>query len=332
MILLHSQIKTACGNSSVVEHDLAKVGVASSNLVSRSILISLFLFSILHSSDNFVIKDSYCVDGLKKVTSSLITKQKTKDFFILKLPANRAKYTVSSLKILSKFKENDINITDLSGGVVVFKNCKIPINIVKIKSQLAYKFKKKFPTLKIKTIYITSPSSLSPTLSFYHIDRIKISNRAFNHAKGSFSLFLRRGKKRKQIYLKYEIDATIVVLKANYNLRNGKILQNNDYVKTRIRFNNLPIKALGKNLKNDYIVKGYIRKGSILSMNNFKVKKAILKGEYIKAILKDGNLILEIDAHLLSDADIGDTVQLRTVAGRVYRAKIVSMKTALIQE
>ena len=28
-----------CGNSSVVEHDLAKVGVASSNLVSRSIII-----------------------------------------------------------------------------------------------------------------------------------------------------------------------------------------------------------------------------------------------------------------------------------------------------
>ena len=28
---------SVCGNSSVVEHNLAKVGVASSNLVSRSI-------------------------------------------------------------------------------------------------------------------------------------------------------------------------------------------------------------------------------------------------------------------------------------------------------
>ncbi len=33
-----------CGNSSVVEHDLAKVGVASSNLVSRSIYISVKIF------------------------------------------------------------------------------------------------------------------------------------------------------------------------------------------------------------------------------------------------------------------------------------------------
>ncbi len=328
MIIFHS----LSGNSSVVEHDLAKVGVASSNLVSRSILILLSIFSILNSSDNFVIKDSYCVDGLKKITSSLITKQKTKDFFILKLPANRAKYTVSSLKILSKFKENDINVTDLSKGVVVFKNCKIPINIKKIKSKLAYKFKKKFPSLQIQKIDISSPSSLSPNLSFYHIKKVKLNNNSLSHAKGSFSVFLRRGKKTKQIYLKYDMDATIIVLKANYNLRNGKILQNNDYIKTRVKFYKLPAKVLNDNLQNGYIVKGYIRKGSILSMNNFKIKKAMLKGEYIKAILKDGNLILEIDAHLLTDANLGDIVQIRTVAGKVYKAKIVSMKTALIQE
>ena len=328
MILFHS----SSGNSSVVEHDLAKVGVASSNLVSRSILIFLLLFTFLNSSDKFFLKDSYCVDGLKKVTASLITKQKTKDFFILKLPNNRAKYTVSNLKILSKFKENDINITDLSKGVVVFKNCKIPINIKKIKKELIHKFKKRFSSLKIKRIYITSPSSLSPNLSFYRIEKVKLKNNRLSHAKGSFSAILKRENKKKQVYLKYDMDATIIVLKANYNLRNGKILQNNDYIKTRIKFYKLPARVLSDNLKNGYIVKGYIRKDSILSMNNFKIKKAILKGEYIKAILKDGNLILEIDAHLLNDADIGDIVQLRTIAGRVYKAKIVSLKTALIQE
>ena len=316
----------------MVEHDLAKVGVASSNLVSRSILILLFMFSILNSSDKFFLKESYCVDGLKKINASLFTKQKTKDFFILKLPSNRAKFTVSSLKILSKFKENDINITDLSKGVVVFKNCKIPINIKKIKSGLAYKFKKKFPTLQIKKIDISSPSSLDPKLSFYRITKIKLSSSSLNHPKGSFSVFLKKGKRKKQVYLKYNMDATIVVLKANYNLRNGKILQNSDYMKTRIKFYKLPAKVLSDNLQNGYIVKGYIRKGSILSMNNFKIKKAILKGEYIKAVLKDGNLILEIDAHLLNDANIGDTVKIRTVAGKVYKAKIVSLKEALIQE
>ena len=328
MIIFHSP----SGNSSVVEHDLAKVGVASSNLVSRSILAFVFIFSVLNAGDNFFLKDSYCVDGLKKVTASLITKGKTKDFFILKLPTNRAKYTVSSLKILSKFQENDINITDISGGVVLFRNCKIPINIKKVKSLLAYKFKKKFPTIQIKKIDISSPSSLDPRLSLYHIAKVELSNSTLSHPKGTFSLFLKKGKRVKQIYLKYSIDATVLVLKASYNLRNGKILQNGDYIKVRVKFYKLPAKVLQDNPQKEYIVKGYVRKGSILSTNSLKIKKDILKGEYIEAILKDGNLILETDAHLLSDANLGDIVKIRTVAGRVYKAKIVSKKKALIQE
>ncbi len=35
---MHQYIHKQCGNSSVVEHNLAKVGVASSNLVSRLFL------------------------------------------------------------------------------------------------------------------------------------------------------------------------------------------------------------------------------------------------------------------------------------------------------
>ncbi len=41
---------TKCGNSSGVEHNLAKVGVASSNLVSRSIFLLLILFIPLFSN------------------------------------------------------------------------------------------------------------------------------------------------------------------------------------------------------------------------------------------------------------------------------------------
>ena len=87
-----------------------------------------------------------------------------------------------------------------------------------------------------------------------------------------------------------------------------------------------------EDFKNTHIIKGYVKKGAILSKNYLKIKKAILKGEYIRAILKDENLILEIDAHLLNDANIGDIVQIRTAVGRVYKAKIVSLKSAVIQE
>lgn len=47
MLQFHPHLR--CGNSSVVEHNLAMVGVASSTLVSRSIFLLLFLFSTAFS-------------------------------------------------------------------------------------------------------------------------------------------------------------------------------------------------------------------------------------------------------------------------------------------
>ncbi len=320
------------GNSSVVEHDLAKVGVASSNLVSRSILLLLFILSFLNSSDKFFIKKSYCVDNLQKVDSSLFTKDKKDSFFILNLPKNRTRYMVSSLKITSKFRLHDINITDLTNGVVIFKKCKIPINLKKIKMLLSEKFKERFPHIKIKSLSIFPFSPLSPKLSLFTIQRLDFKRDYLKRAVGTFGVWLKKGKITKQIYLKYNIDASIVVFKANYNLRNDKILQNDDYTKTRVKLDRLPYGILRGKLGGKYIVRGYIRRGMILSMNHFRVKKDILKGEYIKAILKDENLVLEIDAHLMNDANIGDTVSIKTDAGKIFKAKIVSSKTAMIME
>ena len=326
------RFQSSSGNSSAVEHDLAKVGVASSNLVSRSILLFLLFFIYAGAVEKFYIKKSYCVDNVQDITSSLFTKNKKEDFFILSLPKNRAKYSISSLKIVSAFKKNDINITDLSDGIIVFKNCNLPIDIKKIKQMIKEKFKERFKSIKINKIDISSPSSLMPSISSYHIQKIELKNRAFRRKSGTFSVVLKKGDKQKKIYLKYDIDATIVVFKANYNLRNGKILKKIDYKQTRVKLENLPPNILTLKPLENYIIKGYIRKGAILDQNHFKIKKDLLKGDYIKAILSDENMVLEIDAHLLTDANIGDKIKIRTVSGKVFDAKIVSKKRAEILE
>ena len=326
------RFQSSSGNSSAVEHDLAKVGVASSNLVSRSILLFLLLFTHIVAVDKFYIKKSYCVDNIQNITSSLFTKNKKDNFFILTLPKNRAKYSISSLKIVSAFKKNDINITDISGGIVVFRNCKLPIDIKKIKQVIREKFKERYKSIKINEIDISSPSSLMPNLSSYSIQKVEIKDRAFRRKSGTFSVVLKKGDEQKKIYLKYNIDATIVVFKANYNLRNGKILKKIDYRQTRIKFQNLPPNILMIKPLENYIIKGYIRKDAILDQSHFKIKKDLLKGDYIKAILSDGNMILEIDAHLLTDANIGDKIKIRTVLGKVFDAKIVSKRRAKILE
>jgi len=248
------------------------------------------------------------------------------------LPKNIVNFRVSSLKIISKFKQNDINITDLSNGIVVFKKCKIPINLKVIKNMLAEKFKEKFKSIEIKSIELHPISIVNSKLSTYKIQRLDIQPNNLRRSHGTFGVWLAKGKTTKQIYLKYNIDASLLVLKANYNLRNGKILQNSDYMKEKIKFRKIPFEILQDNPDNKYIVRGYIRKNAILSMRYFRIKKDVLKGSYIKAILKDENLVLEVDAHVLKDANIGDITLIKTDAGKVFKAKILSFKIAIIME
>ncbi len=320
------------GNSSAVEHDLAKVGVASSNLVSRSIIFFLFMISLLNASNNYTINKSYCVDNLTKVKSSLFTKNKKNDFKIIDLPKNRTTYKISSLKIISKFKAHNIRITDLSNGIVDFKICKKILDFTDAEKLLAKKYISKYPTIKIQKIYITSASPLSPSLSLFRLFKIDIKEYNYRNSKATFGAIYKRGEATKKIYLKYKIDANISVFKANYNLRNGKILNPDDYRKAEIKLDNLPLNIIIGNITNDYIVKGYVRKDSILSTNNLKIKKNLLKGAFIKARIKEENMILDIDAHLLSDANIGDKVKLQTTNGKILNAKIISLKIAKIIE
>ena len=56
------------------------------------------------------------------------------------------------------------------------------------------------------------------------------------------------------------------------------------------------------------------------------------KQERIKALFKEEGLVIEIQATLLSDADVGDIVKIRTEQGKVLNAKIISSKEAIILE
>jgi len=262
----------------------------------------------------------------------LFTKNKANNFKILDLPANRTTFQVSSLRIISKFKQHDENITDLTNGIVTFKKCHSVIDFENIKKLLVQKFKIKYPSIKIKNIEITSISPLPVKLSYYKLQDIDLAPNDYRNSSGTFGVLYKKGMEIKKIYLRYMIDANISVFKASYNLRNGKILNPDDYERVEIKFNKLPLHVISGKIKKDYIIKGYIRKGLILSTNSLKIKKNLLKNSYIKAILEDENMILEVDAHILNDANIGDTVKIRTTNGKILRAKIISLKTAKIIE
>ena len=245
-----------CGNSSAVEHDLAKVGVASSNLVSRSIIFLLLITTFSFAN----------------------------------------KLNIISEAVLSKFENRHpcLNINDLP---------------------------------KIKP---TSP--LPSDFKDYEFIKIKFRDYLLRKRHGSFKAIFKTPSREKSIYFKFDIDATVDVFKAKHKLYNDKILSKNDYEKISIKLDSLPSKVITCNMPKKLMTKNYVSANTILTMNRFKHKKDVLKGTDILAYIRDGMLVLETEATILKDANIGDIVKIKTDNGKLFRAKLISKYKAIILE
>lgn len=128
------------------------------------------------------------------------------------------------------------------------------------------------------------------------------------------------------------MEAKALVFKAKHNLHNGKILTSEDYESVWLNLDDIPIRALTQDLPYNSMVKGSLKAGQVLADYHLSIKKMFSKQERIKALFKEEGLVIEIQATLLSDADVGDIVKIRTEQGKVLNAKIISSKEAIILE
>ncbi len=290
----------------------------------RYFALFLLAFTLLNSA----ILDKYCVDnGI--VNAKLFKKNLKNNFEILKLPEHTATYSVPSIRIKKAFKEHNITIKDRSSGVVKFiKNCPKETSYQKEKSLLKKIFKKRYPDMEIKSL------KLSPTSPFdkegYTLKKIELNSAALRNYKGTLKAIYKSKDKKKIHYFRYELDAYIYLLKSTQDLKNADTLKENDYKMEKVKFRRLPLHVITKDLDCSYKVKGYIKKDTILTYNHLKAKKDLEKNSHIKAILQDGALILEMDAKLLKDANIGEIVKIRTTSGKVFKAKILPNGVAKI--
>ncbi|WP_331773777.1 flagellar basal body P-ring formation chaperone FlgA [Sulfurospirillum sp. 1612] len=266
------------------------------------------------------------------IRASFFLKNPHHDFTILKIPKNLSSFSVPSLQIVSKLKEHNMTYSDHSGGIITFRKCYEPVALQAIKTEIRKKFQRRYPSMNIQKIKLQAATLPNFDLSKFTLSTLNLKENNYRNATGTLSVTYTKKFQTKKIYLKYHIIANISVFKAKYNLRNGKILQNNDYQKTVIPFDVLPRYAITGKMHQEYIIRGYIKKGAILTRNDLKIKKLLLKNDLIQAVLQDENLRIATDAHVLSDANIGDVVKIRTAKGKVFRAKILSQKSAMILE
>ena len=319
----------------MVEHNLAKVGVASSNLVSRSIFFILLLFIPLlsYSKQNIIIKKRYCIKN-NQLTLKDIYPLSKKNRTVLTVFSALSAYKIPSLDIISNIKKYiPLAIKDISGGIVTLdKQCYIKYQKKDIKIALEEAFKKRYKSIKIIQLKITPINSFPKDFDNYLFDKIEIKKAKLRKKSGNFIVIYKNSKdKRVRIFFRYTLLAKIELFKAKHNIQSGKILSQNDFEKVKVYFDKIPIN-FSENLKNGkFISKNYIRKGSIITDYMLKRVTLVRKKDTLRSIIKDGSLQIEFFSKALQDGNKGDIIKTIGNNGKIYRAKIVGKGLVVIQ-
>ena len=280
------EFRPFCGNSSVVEHDLAKVGVASSNLVSRSILFLLLFISSLFSQPLYIDK-TYCIEE-DTLNASFFGYKSNDDFVIIQIPKERIYYSVPTSTIRSAFNDANITFIDSSDGVVIFKrNCNLMGKADALEEAFVKKFQEASPFVIIEgKPRISAKSSLPADFKRFVLTDVHISDAMLKKNSGSFLGIFKVNDREKKLYFSYEMDAKATVFKAKHNLLNGKILTNDDYESLWINLDALPARAILNEIPQNSVIKITLKKDSfcwiiMLMLKKRCVKKILLK-HYIK--------------------------------------------------
>ncbi len=316
----------------MVEHNLAKVGVASSNLVSRSIILTIFFISFLYPSNTFTIKKRYCIKNSSVYLKDIFPHLK-QNSFIINIPKGLKEFKTPSLDIISALKKIEKgDIDDLSGGVVTFDTqCFVNYHKDTIDREIRKRFKKEYPSIKIERIFIQPLNSFPKNFKSYNIEDIEISKYNLKKYKGTLCVVYKNQNRLLRLYFKFKIKAKITLLKAKNNITNGKILSLKDCEKYEVDFKKVPSGLLKSCSNGKLISRTFIKKGSVLSNYMFKKKSLIRKKQTVTAVLDSGFLTLEFDARALNDADLGDEIKVINKSGKVFKAKVVAKDTVEIE-
>ena len=315
-----------CGNSSGVEHNLAKVGVASSNLVSRSIFfIFILLFSTKLFANEVSIYPMYCIvnDQISLRTLGF----DGEDNEILNLEGMRAA-KIDSKRLYEILTSNFKTYKDKSGGSVVFvKNCQI---MDEIQMHFLKAISDEYPGISVSDLSISPQNKLPANFKDLVFKNIFLSDQ--NSQKGVFRVsFEDVDLSLKSLYFKFSFNAKMPVFIAINSMNTNHILSLLDYQPTMIEFNKWPRDALSGLSAATLITKIQIKSGEILTKRQFNAISLVKKGQMLNAVLSEDGVKIIAEVKALEDGNLGDMIKIRTKDNKILEATVSGKGQAIIR-
>ncbi len=313
----------------MVEHNLAKVGVASSNLVSRSIFFLFFLPLFLHAK-TVQLQPEYCVDGEQLLLSHIVSEMPKTP--LMRLP-NTSSFQVPFLRLEALLKEHNITSEDTSsGGIITLRrHCGVSHEFGALEQAVREAFEEMYAGIAIEQIVLAPQSVLPADFKDYSLMSVRLGN--VRSASGTFSVVFSDARGlRRNFYFRFHITATLSGFKAKHNLPNGKILTLGDIEPVQFVLETLPSPPLQEMKPDTLVARQHIREGTLLLERQFDQRLLVTRRSAVEALMEDGGLVVSVRAQALEGGNEGDMIRIRTNEGRLFKAKILSKNRVIIKE
>lgn len=204
------------------------------------------------------------------------------------------------------------------------------IYIEKIKKHTASKFLKTYPNMHIDTLTIKRYSTLPKAFENYKLSEINISDNNLKREKGTVSATYTYGAKKRRLYYRFQIDATVDVLRTNQYIQKGKTISDDLVDFVTIKFTNFYQKPITAYYLHKYRARTSLVEGKILTTRHITKITSVKRGDKLSTTLRDGGVIVTFQTEALKDAHIGDIIKVKRNHKSFFHARIISSTEAVV--
>ena len=199
-----------------------------------------------------------------------------------------------------------------------------------LKNELTARFLSTYPGLDITKITVRSRTYFEQ--GERSLLAVTLPEPALTKNKGTFwALYDEGSGRQKKVYFSYRINGNIHVLKAKRNIANGTILNKENTYFQQVPFTTLPALPLMQESLERVRVKGYVKQDSVITQSMVRDIPDIVKNQKVRVVLKANGLSVTIYATALSDGKTGETIQLKSDNGQIYKARVIDKNKAAIE-
>ncbi len=199
-----------------------------------------------------------------------------------------------------------------------------------LKSAIKNEYIKEYPQIAVVSIKVQEGSKES--ISGYRYSAIEMQRQNLTKNNGVvLAIFVNEKNETKRVFVRYEIEALLEVLKAKHNLQKDKILSQEDVNIENIALKNIFFKPLTKDELGSVSTKRFISGGTVITQKDASKPPAVRKNSIVYAVIRQDAIEIEMEVTALEDGDIGDTINVRAKNGKNMKALVASKERVEIR-